>query len=53
MIVHMNSADLRDRLDRLDAALVDIDSGTVTATPGERAYLLGARDTVRALLDQE
>jgi hypothetical protein len=49
----MDSEDLRDRLERLDAALVDIDTEKVKATPAERAYVVGARDSLRALLDQE
>ncbi|WP_435092797.1 hypothetical protein [Clavibacter michiganensis] len=48
----MDYADLRDRLNRLDAAMVDIDAGTVKATRAERAYLVGSRDTIAALLAQ-
>jgi hypothetical protein len=53
MIDHMDTEDVRDRLDRLTLALVDIDAGAVQATPGERAYLAGARDALVALLVQE
>jgi hypothetical protein len=49
----MHPEDLRDRLDRLDAALVDIDSGRVKSTPAERAYVVGARDALVALLAQD
>jgi hypothetical protein len=47
----MDDQDVRDRLDRLTAALADIDAGTVTATRGERTYLQGARDALQALVE--
>jgi hypothetical protein len=47
----MDTADVQDRLDRLTAALVDIDAGRVTATRGERTYLQGARDALQALVE--
>jgi hypothetical protein len=46
----MDSEDLRDRLDRLTAALEDIDSGAVQSTRSERTYLQGARDALQALV---
>jgi hypothetical protein len=53
MIDHMDTEDVQDRLDRLTLALVDIDADTVKATPGERAYIVGARDALVALLDHD
>jgi hypothetical protein len=49
----VKSTEIQDRLDRLDAALVDIGAGVVKATPSERAYLAGARDALLALLHQD
>jgi hypothetical protein len=52
-VTTMDLQDLRDRLSRLDAALADIQSGSVTATLGERAYIAGARDALQTLLSPE
>jgi len=44
---------VRDRLDRLTAALTDIDSGAVQSTRSERTYLQGARDALLALVEDQ